>query len=171
MATRVLELPVAAAFPLDTAAPAWIYYKSSAGAPTPVSPCLSFDASTDEIVMWAFIVPNDFVTTAVLRIFYKMASATSGAVRFECYIACVTPGDSQDVDANAFDSTNNAGDTVPGTAGYLDSFTITLTNRDSMAAGDYCILRLNRDADGTSGTDDATGDCEVVGVMFEYSDV
>lgn len=171
MATRELELPVESAYPLDTTAPAWIYYKSSAGAPTPVSPCLSFDASTDEIVMWSFIVPNDFVTSAVLRVFYKMASAITGAVRYECFIQCVTPGDSQDIDTNNYDSTNNTGDTVPGTAGYMKTFTITLTNRDSMAAGDYCILRLNRDADGTTGTDDATGDCEVVAVNFEYSDV
>jgi hypothetical protein len=33
-----------------------------------------------------------------------------------------------------------------------------MTNADSIAAGDYVRLRVRRDADGTSGTDDATGD-------------
>jgi hypothetical protein len=40
-----------------------------------------------------------------------------------------------------------------------------------VAAGDLVVVWLNRDADGTTGTDDATGDCEVVSVGLQYSDV
>ena len=100
---------------------------------------------------------------------YKMASATTGSVRFEGFVMAVTDGDAQDVDADAFAATNSAGDTVPGTAGFLGEFTITLTNADSLAANDFVVIRLNRDADGTTGTDDATGDCEVVAATLEYT--
>ncbi|MCL4822575.1 MAG: hypothetical protein KJZ57_00025 [Anaerolineales bacterium] len=51
--------------------------------------------------------------------------------------------------------------TAPGTAGYIDQFTATLTNKDSVAAGDYVRIRLMRDAD--DGTNDtASGDCYVL---------
>lgn len=174
MATRYIELPIGAAILPDgsasNVAPAIQRVQSSASAPKPYFLQAAFDASTDEILNWSFRMPGDYVGSPVLAVLYKMASATSGSVRFEGYVAAVTSGDSEDVDAVAFGSTNSAGDTVPGTAGYLGDFSITLTNADSVAAGDFVVVRLNRDADGTTGTDDATGDCEVVSVQLQYSD-
>jgi hypothetical protein len=35
---------------------------------------------------------------------------------------------------------------------------------DSVAAGEIFRLKITRDADGTSGTDDLTGDAELLGV-------
>ena len=174
MATHTIILPVGAAILPDgsasNAAPAIQRVKSSAGAPTPYLLQAAFDADTDEMMMWAFRMPGNYVSTPALTVLYKMASATTGAVRFEGRIAAVTSGDAEDVDAVAFGSTNSAGDTVPGTAGYLGDFSITLTNADSLAAGDFVVVWLNRDADGTTGTDDATGDCEVVAVALTYAD-
>lgn len=173
MATGSILLPIGGAvFPdgsASNAAPAMQRAKSSAGAPTPYFLQLAFDASTDEMCMWAFRMPVNYASAPVLKIQYKMASATSGAVRFEGRIAAVSDGDAQDIDANGFDSTNSAGVTVPGTAGYLDEISITLTNADSVAAGDFVIVWLNRDANGTTGTDDAAGDCEVIAVALEYT--
>lgn len=97
-----------------------------------------------------------------------MASATSGAVGFQAQVEAITDGDATDLDATtSFDSVNNsASTTVPGTAGYIDQISITLTNADSLAVADYFRLSLNRDADGSAITDSATGDVYVLGVEF-----
>jgi hypothetical protein len=174
MATGEILLPIGAAiFPdgsSSNAAPAMQLVKSSAGAPTPYFLQLAFDATTDEMVFWQFVMPANYSSGLTMIVFYKMTSATSGTVRFESFVQAVTPGDSQDVDADAFASSNSNGGTVPGTAGYMTTISITLTNADSVAAGDFVTVRLSRDADASSGgTDSATGDCEVIGVMLQYT--
>jgi hypothetical protein len=100
-----------------------------------------------------------------------MASATSGAVGFQAALEAITPGDSVDVDSStSFDSVNNsASTTVPGTAGFEGSISITMTNADSVAAGDSIRLSLNRDADGSAITDSATGDAQVLSVELRDS--
>lgn len=122
-------------------------------------PALAFDAAADESCYWTAIAPQGLTGTITVVISYIMASATTGAARWQAALEAVTDGDTTDLDAGtSFDTANSAGATVPGTAGYIDQISITMTNADSIAAGDYFRLSLNRDADGTSGTDDAAGD-------------
>lgn len=128
-------------------------------------PVLAFDAATDETAYWTIKAPAGVTTPIKAVVQYIMASATSGKVDFEGSIEAVTDGDAVDLDAgDSFDTANTiTAPTVPGTAGYIDEFTITLTNNDSPAAGDYVRFRLTRDAD--DGTNDtATGDCYVLSV-------
>lgn len=129
-------------------------------------PVLAYDASTVETAYWTAVAPQGLTGTMNAIVYYMMASATSGKVDFEVAIEAVTPDDAVDLDAGtSFDSANAANETVPGTAGYMSSLAITLTNADSIAAGDYFRLRLERDAD--DGTDDtATGDAYVLAVEF-----
>lgn len=130
---------------------------------TNVRPVLMFDASSDEAAYWTDIAAQGFTGAVTVVISYIMASATSGAVRFQAQIEAITDGDAIDLDATtSFDTANSAGETVPGTAGHMSQLSITMTNADSIAAGDYFRLSINRDADGTSGTDDAAGDCYVL---------
>jgi len=93
---------------------------------------------------------------------YVMASATSGKVDFEVSVEAVSDGDTVDLDATTSFDTLNAGNvTVPATAGHIDVLTITLTNKDSVAAGDLITFKLERDAD--DATDDtASGDARVL---------
>ena len=64
---------------------------------------------------------------------------------------------------SSFDTANTVNATVPATAGYVDVLTVTLANRDGVAAGDMLRIKLERDAD--DGTDDtATGDARVLWV-------
>src|SRR5262249_26541423 len=123
-------------------------------------PALAFDATTDETCYWTGIAPQGLTAPITAVISYIMASATAGAVGFQIAIEAVTDGDATDLDAvTSFDSVNNsASTTVPGTAGFLDQISITLTNNDSLAAADYVRLQLNRDADGSAIVDSATGD-------------
>lgn len=117
--------------------------------------------------MWSFRMPADYASSPVVRVQYKMTSATTGGVAFESRLAAVTDGDSQDVDAKAFGSANVGTATVPGTAGHLDEVAITMTNADSIAAGDFTVVYLNRDP--AHASDTATGDCEVVAVALTYT--
>lgn len=154
--TRFALTPEAAHFPSSNFAPLTVVNGR---------PALAFDAATDETAYWTFVAPQGLSGALSLVVSYIMASATTGAVRFEGKVEAVTAADATDLDAGtSFDSTNSAGGTVPGTAGYLQQITITLTNADSIAAGDLVRVSLNRDADGTTGTDDATGDCYVLAV-------
>lgn len=128
-------------------------------------PALAFDADTLEACYFTDIAPQDLTGALTLVVYYIMASATAGAVRFLAQVEAVTPGDALDLDAaTSFDASNHNGGTVPGTAGYLGSISITLTNADGIAAGDYYKIVLARDAAGTTGTDSATGDAYVLAV-------
>lgn len=132
-------------------------------------PVLAFDASTAETARWTFKIPQGFTGTMTATVQYIMASATSGKVDFTGALEAVTDGDATDLDAGTSFDTENAitAPTVPGTAGYIDEFTITLTNQDSAAVGDYARFALKRDA--TDATNDtATGDCYVLGVELRF---
>lgn len=127
-------------------------------------PVLAFDAATDETCYWTDVAPQGLTGTLTLYVLYCMASATSGAVIFQAQIEAVTDGDATDLDnTTSFDTANSsAATTVPGTAGYLDVIAITLTNNDSLAAGDLYRISLNRDANNASDT--ASGDAYVLAV-------
>lgn len=171
MATgSILLNPGAAVMPdgsASNAAPALQRVKSSASAPTPYFLQLAFDASTEEQVCWTLRMPADYASAPVLKVQYKMASATTGGVAFEARIAAVSDGDAQDVDAKAFAAANVGTATVPGTAGHLDEVSITMTNADSVAAGDFVVVYLNRDP--AHASDTATGDAEVLAVALTYT--
>ncbi len=130
-------------------------------------PVLAFDASTDETAYWSGIAPQGLVGTTITCVLtIAMASATSGTVGFQAQLEAITDGDAVDTDAaTSFDSVNNsASTTVPGTAGYIKQISITMTNKDAIAAGDYFRLSINRDADGSAITDSATGDAYLLSV-------
>jgi hypothetical protein len=128
-----------------------------------------FDAAADEHIVCAFTLPQNYASAPVLKIQFKMTSATSGAVGWVCKVMALTPADASDMDAETWAAANTVSETVPATAGYLDEASITLTNFDSGAAGDICVMMLYRDGDGTEVTDSATGDAEFIGADFRYS--
>lgn len=157
MSTIAVFLPESANFPTSNF--------PAPGIDGQLRPYLAFDATTDESADWTFIAPQSLTGALTAVVTYRMASATTGSARVQVALEAISDGDATDTDAaSSFDTANSAGATVPGTAGYIDQLSVTLTNADSIAAGDYCRLRFNRDADGTSGTDDATGDMQVLAV-------
>jgi hypothetical protein len=156
MTTRATLTPFAAEFPNTTAFPA---VASANGRPV-----LWFDGATDEECAWSFIAHSAITGALTLVLYCIAASATSGTARFEATVEAVTPADALDLDsATSYDSSNSAGATVGSTAGYLFTVSVTLTNADGIAAGDYVRVLLHRDADGTTGTDDVATD---VGVLL-----
>ena len=169
MSSLSLTLPISACYLPDGSADnvaAQIQMRtSSAGTPKPRWIEALFDDTTDEHVFWSFVIPSQYQSTPVLKVYYKALSATSGTAAFGGLIAAVSDGDAIDVDANEFDAVNAGSATVPGTAGYMDVISITLSNDDSMVAGDHVIFGLLRDV----SEDSVTGDLEVVNVEFTFS--
>ena len=141
--------------------------KSIASAPAPYFLQAAFDASTEEWLSFAVQWPADYASAPVAKVHYKMASATSGDVVWVVQLAAVSDGDATDVDAKAFSTANSGTVTVPATAGYIDVASITLTNADSVAAGDFVVIRVARQA--AAGGDTATGDAEQVMVAIQYT--
>jgi hypothetical protein len=125
---------------------------------------LAFDAAAAETCYWDFDAPAGVTTPLTLTVKYRAASATSGTALFEAAVEAISDGDTLDTDAaSSFDADNTpTAVTVPGTAGYIDYLTITLTNNDAIAAGDLCRLRFNRDI-----SDTATGDLQVLKVVMQ----
>lgn len=145
MASRFVFLPMGAEFP--TAAFPQLTLVNA-------RPVLAYDAATQETAYWTAIAPQGLTGTLTAVITYMMASATSGLIEFEVALEAVSDGDATDLDAGtSFATVNSSGAvTVPATAGYIDQVSVTLTNNDSIAAGDYFRLSVSRDSD------DATND-------------
>lgn len=125
-------------------------------------PYLAFDTTTAETCYWTFVAPQGLTGALTAIVTYRAASATSGTAAFSVALECITDGDTTDTDsASSFATANSpSAVTVPGTAGYIDQYSITLTNADSIAAGDYARLSLARNV----SSDNASGDLQVLAV-------
>lgn len=125
---------------------------------------LDFDASTDEAAIFVDILPRNYAgggLTVTLQVMHT--SAVAGSSRWQAAIERMNT----DADADSFATANSAACAASATSGIITTAVITFTSgaqMDSLAAGEPFRLKINRDADGTSGTDDATGDAELVSV-------
>lgn len=152
MSTRFIGTPYSAEFPA-TNFPALTLSNRR--------PALAFDASTSETCYWTTAIPQGWTGTVTAVISYAMASATTGGVAFDVAVEALTSGDATDTDATtSFDTVNTGTDAaVPGTAGYMEQISITLSNLDNAAAGDLVRISLARNV--SHATDTATGDALV----------
>lgn len=123
---------------------------------------LAFDDTDEEAaISLPFVMPSTYAggNTLLARLkgfFASETTATDEAV-MDVRIEAITPGDSVDVDAgDSFDSANTAEVDPPGTAGHQVEQDVTMSNDDSVAAGDECRLLMRRDVDDAADT--ASGD-------------
>lgn len=157
MATRAILLPESAHFPASNFPQLLLSNRR---------PVLAYDASTSETAYWTLVAPQGLTGTLTLVISYAMASATSGGVAFDVAVEAITSGDATDTDATtSFDTVNTGTDSgVPGTAGYMEQVSITLTNADSMAAADLVRISIARAV--ANAADTATGDLYLLAAEF-----
>lgn len=147
-----------------TAAAYEVIESTGAGTAKPIIPQLRFDAAADEGRMWVFQMTWTPAAAPILKIRYRMASANTGAtVAMSAQLAAVSDGDAS-MSAKAFASANLGTTTCPDTANTQDELSITLTNADSIAKGDWVCLVLFRDV----SEDNATGDLIVSGLEIQY---
>lgn len=114
-------------------------------------PVLAFDPTTDETVYWTFVAPQGLSGALSIIIHLFGNAAGTNSTYWQAQIEAITPGDATDLDsATSFDTANAGNVAMPATQGHQTSVSITLTNADSIASGDYVRLSLNRDADNAS---------------------
>lgn len=166
MATVKLPLPILAATPASTNGAA---HKAFAGTNFPVR-CLAFDAATDETVYWQARVPNYGSGNLTLKLMWYADTGASGDVIFAAQIAAITPNtDTQDIETDTLATANTVTDTHLGTTNQrLHECSITISNLDSLAADDFVVIALYRDANAAGDT--MTGDALVVDAELSYSD-
>ena len=130
-------------------------------------PTLDFDGATDEEAVFTAVLPRLYAGGGLtVRTFWSFTSATTGSLRVQAAIERIDAS-SLDIDADSFASFNSAGGTAPGTSGHVIAVDVAFTSgaqMDSLAAGELFRLKIRRDADGTSGTDDITTDAELLSV-------
>ena len=144
-------------------------FKAVAGSNFPVE-SLAFDATTEETCYFTFPALSYGSGNITVRINWYADTATAEDVVFGCSLAAITPNtDTQDIETDAFATETTGTDAHLGTTGQrLHEMTVTVSNLDSVAAGDWCVLRLARKVG--DAADDMTGDALVVLVTVEYSD-
>lgn len=136
-------------------------------------PVLDFDGATDEEAVFSGVMPRNYAGGGLtVYIHVAFTSATSGSGRLQADIERINAS-SLDIDSDSFTGTfQSAGVSAPGTSGQVVVGSIAFTSgaqMDSLAAGEPFRLKVRRDADGTSGTDDITTDMELVAVEIKES--
>ena len=109
-------------------------------------PVLAYDAATQETAYWTIVAPQGLTgaLSAIIHVFGNAAG--TNATYWEVAVEAVTPGDAVDLDsATSFDTVNGGNAATLATQGHQTSVSITLTNADSIAAGDYVRISLARD--------------------------
>lgn len=114
-----------------------------------------------------FHAPQGLTTPITAIVTYRMASATANNVAMDLSLEAISDGDAVDTDAaSSFDTANASGDVaVPATAGYIDQMSVTLTNNDSIAAGDLVRMRGTR----TTPASSAAGDMQILAIELRDS--
>jgi len=173
MATGYIPLPATSFQPLDNSAgneaPALDYVQSSGAAPAPRSARWGFDDTANEHVCLVMRMPGNYASDPVLKLDWY-AAATSGDVVWCAEVSAITESDAATPEDKTGDTVNAVDDTVDGTTKELNQCSITLTNADSVAAGDLVMLVLYRDPEDASGnTDTLVGDAYLLGASLEYT--
>lgn len=130
-----------------------------------------FDSATDETVYTQFDAVSYGSGNITLDIdWYADGAVTSGNVVFTAAIACITPNtDSQDLETKTFATEQSVTDSHLGTtAQRLHTASLTISNLDSIAAGDSVALKLYRNADDASDT--LAADAVIYSTRISYSD-
>jgi len=131
---------------------------------------LMYDASTQQTAYWRFVARDYVSGNFTLTIYWYADTASSASVIWEAQLAAITANvDSQNVETKSLDTLNFVQDTHLGTTGQrVHKTTLTLSNMNSLGDGDLCWLSVARDADGTNGTDDMSGDAAVLLIEVSY---
>lgn len=131
---------------------------------------MAFATDATEAIFFKFRAVNYGSGNLTIDIDWYADTASANDVVWDAQIACITPNtDTQDIETDALATANTVTDSHLGTTGQrLHRATITLSNTDSIAADDYCTLRIARDIG--DAADDMAGDAIVVLITVSYSD-
>jgi hypothetical protein len=119
-------------------------------------PILLFDASTEETALWTVIAPQGLSGALTAIVHYICMNAVTGTAAWNVQVEAVSDGDSQGLEySTSFDTEQTAGTgTVPGTQGYIDTISVSISNDDSLAVADYLRFGVFRDVSADSVAND-----------------
>lgn len=157
MATRAVLTPTSAEFPTSNF-PALTLVNAR--------PVLAFDATANETAYWTFIAPQGLAgsLTAVLSLIGNAAG--TNATYWQVALEAITSADALALQSTtSFDTANTGNVAMPATQGNMVQLSITLSNADSIAVGDYVRLSVTRDA--ANGSDTFAADAYLLAVEFK----
>lgn len=129
----------------------------------------AFNDATDELVFWPIHVPDGWTTgTQTLNIRWRAASAITGNVVWSARCAAFSADDTTDTDTSlGFAAAQTVTDAAPAAAGRqtVAQITFSVAQADNMAADDWMIVEISRDANNASDT--MAGDAEILEVWWD----
>lgn len=128
-------------------------------------PILVFSGTADEEAVFKGVLPRHYSGAGLtVNLWIALTTATSGTSRWQVAIERILSG-TLDIDADSFDSFQSNGGAANGTSGVPTIIAVALTNGqiDGLLFGEMFRMKVRRDADGTSGTDDITTTAELLG--------
>ena len=165
MATGTIILPILGAIPDPTLPPE---LKFAAGTNRPY---WAFDGTASiEKMVWTFRMPVNYASGLVAKIQWSgsASTTTSNTVQWSVFVHALTADVDGAADSDSYDSENVVSDDILGTtAKRIQECSLTLTNADSVAAGDYVAIRLVRDY--SDAEDDLTEDAWLWAISLEYT--
>ena len=130
-------------------------------------PTLDFDGAADEEAVFTGVMPRNYAASGItVATHWSFTTAITGSLRVQAAIERIDAS-SLDIDADSFPAFQSAGGSAPATSGQVIVVSVAFTDgaqMDSVAVGEAFRLKIRRDADGTSGTDDITTDAELIAV-------
>jgi len=132
---------------------------------------LDYDDAVDESADFAGFMPRHYAGTTgiTVTVGWAATTATTGTISLDVSFASVGD-DTDDLDGSLFAAANNANPTTASLSGEVQYTTITFTDgadMDSILAGEYFRMRITRDGNGTTSTDNLVGDMELVFVEIQ----
>ena len=115
-------------------------------------------------------MPENFASALAAKIQWSGSTSTTvtDTVQWTVYVMALTPDVDGAADADSYDTENVVSDDILGTtAKRIQEASVTLSNDDSVAAGDYVAIRLLRDP--TDAADDLAEDAWVWAISLEYT--
>ena len=152
---------------LDDGNPPAITVIESTGTGTARFRVADFDATTDEILYWTFVVPDDMASGNWFAdvSWYSNDVGPNETCFWELAISATTEADVDTPAEQAAGTSQTASEDVNETeANRLMQTTITISNLDSVAAGDVVTIVFNRDANNAS--DDLSSDARLISVRL-----
>ena len=119
------------------------------------------DSSADESAIFVGVIPEaaSLGSGLKVRIIWMATSATSGNVRWGVQFMNLNT----DLDSDSFDTATEGNGTANGTNGTPTTTELTVTNIDSLTAGDFFRLKIYREQS-DAVNDTMTGDAELIAV-------
>ena len=132
---------------------------------------LNFDATTKEQCFFVLRATRYGSGNLTLRFLWGGRTASTGDVIWGASLAATTPNtDATPLSSKTFATEQTVTDSHLGTNNErIHEATLTLSNLDSIVAGDYLVLKVTRDA--ANASDTMAGDAILFGVVVEWSDV